>query len=132
MIKKRAFEFREVGTDRLLLREKNNGEARTFRRDTVAEEPCLHVTQRFVPTEKEGLYGLGQYQTGVMNYRGDTALLLQANMDIVNPFLIIDTGYYGIIILKPVLEIMNRDTVSIRKSEMPQIIILFMGKIWMR
>ena len=94
--KEKAFEFREVGTDRLLLREKNNGEARTFRRDTVAEEPCLHVTQRFVPTEKEGLYGLGQYQTGVMNYRGDTALLLQANMDIVNPFLI-STNRYGIL-----------------------------------
>lgn len=78
------------------MREKNNGEARTFRRDTVAEEPCLHVTQRFVPTEKEGLYGLGQYQTGVMNYRGDTALLLQANMDIVNPFLI-STNRYGIL-----------------------------------
>lgn len=94
--KEKAFEFREVGTDRLLLREKNNGKARTFRRDTVAEEPCLHVTQRFVPTEKEGLYGLGQYQTGVMNYRGDTALLLQANMDIVNPFLI-STNRYGIL-----------------------------------
>ena len=50
----------------------------------------------------------------------------------VNPLGLTDTGYYGIIILKPVLEIMNRGTVSIRKSEMPQIIILFMGKIWMR
>lgn len=88
-----AFTFREASTGRLLLKEKGHKQARRFKRSEAGGEQCLEVTQGFVPTENEAIYGLGQYQNGVMNYRGKSALLLQSNMDIVNPFLISTNGY---------------------------------------
>lgn len=88
-----AFFFTEAPTGRLLLKEKEGRKARLFKRSEAGGEQCLEVTQRFVPTKDEALYGLGQYQNGVMNYRGKSVLLLQANMDIVNPFLISTNGY---------------------------------------
>lgn len=88
-----AFSFYETESNRLLLQEKGKGEARMFRRNTVSGEVVLEVTQRFIPTEQEAFYGLGQYQNGVMNYRSDSVLLVQANMDIVNPFLVSTNGY---------------------------------------
>ncbi|SHF00522.1 alpha-D-xyloside xylohydrolase [Mariniphaga anaerophila] len=95
-IEEKAFSFFETKTGKLLLKEKGNGESRTFTNTSVAGEECLNVVQRFVPDNEEALYGLGQYQNGVMNYRGDSVLFLQANMDIVNPFLV-STNRYGIL-----------------------------------
>lgn len=89
----KAFSFYESQTGKLLLKEKGGKQSRTFIRRHVAGENCLNVTQRFIPTREEALYGLGQYQNGVMNYRGDSVLFLQANMDIVNPFLVSTNGY---------------------------------------
>lgn len=88
-----AFRFEETSTGRLLLKEKDNKKARGFHRSEAGGEQCLEVVQRFVPTKDEAIYGLGQYQNGIMNYRGHSVLLLQANMDIVNPFLISTNGY---------------------------------------
>ena len=88
-----AFTFREASTGKLLLKEKDRRKARNFKRSEVGGEQCLEVTQRFIPTDDEAIYGLGQYQNGIMNYRGKSVLLLQANMDIVNPFLISTNGY---------------------------------------
>ena len=88
-----AFTFREASTGKLLLKEKDRRKARNFKRSEVGGEQCLEVTQRFIPTDEEAIYGLGQYQNGIMNYRGKSVLLLQANMDIVNPFLISTNGY---------------------------------------
>lgn len=93
--KDNAFSFYETFTGAVLLREKPK-QARLFRRTKVAGESCFNVIQRFIPTSQEALYGLGQYQDGVMNYRNNTVLLLQANMDIVNPFLI-STNRYGLL-----------------------------------
>ena len=88
-----AFTFQEVSTGKLLLKEKEAKKARHFKRSVAGGEQCLEVTQRFVPTDDEAIYGLGQYQNGIMNHRGKSVLLLQANMDIVNPFLISTNGY---------------------------------------
>lgn len=88
-----SFSFKEASSGRLLLKEKENRKARVFNRSEAGGEQCLEVAQRFVPTKDEAIYGLGQYQNGVMNYRGKSVLLLQANMDIVNPFLISTNGY---------------------------------------
>lgn len=88
-----AFTFHETSTGKILLKEKGNKKARDFKRSVVGNERCLEVTQRFTPTASEAIYGLGQYQNGVMNYRGKSVLLLQANMDIVNPFLVSTNGY---------------------------------------
>ena len=42
---------------------------------------------------KEGLYGLGQHQAGVWNYRGETIDLSQENTNIAIPLLVSTNGY---------------------------------------
>lgn len=51
------------------------------------------VRQNFVLNTQEGIYGLGQHQSGDMNYRGKTVSLVQSNTEAVNPFLISTAGY---------------------------------------
>ena len=41
----------------------------------------------------EGLYGLGQHQAGVWNYRGETIDLSQENTEIAIPLLVSTNGY---------------------------------------
>lgn len=55
-----AFTFQETSTGKLLLKEKGDRRARNFKRSVAGGEQCLEVTQRFVPTEDEAIYGLGQ------------------------------------------------------------------------
>ncbi|NLO70365.1 MAG: DUF5110 domain-containing protein [Porphyromonadaceae bacterium] len=93
---KNTFSFWEVKTAKLLLQEKSDKPARTFKKSFIGGESCYRVTRSFIPTPGEALYGLGQYQNGIMNYRGHSIQLLQANMDIVNPFLV-STNRYGIL-----------------------------------
>jgi alpha-D-xyloside xylohydrolase len=54
------------------------------------------VQQRFQLTPNEGVYGLGQHQSGYFNYRGKRVVLVQANTEAANPFLI-STQNYGIL-----------------------------------
>lgn len=54
------------------------------------------VQQNFELTDKEGIYGLGQHQSGYFNYRGKKVVLVQANTEAVNPFLI-STQKYGVL-----------------------------------
>ena len=73
------------------------------------------VEQRFVLAPDEGIYGLGQYQEGVWNYRGHRVNLVQANKEIVNPVLVSDRGY-GILwdnYSKTVADNTRGDTLSI-------------------
>ncbi len=53
----------------------------------------LSVKQRFRLTKNEGVYGLGQFEDPIMNYRGHDLLLAQANRTAVNPFLVSTNGY---------------------------------------
>ncbi|MFZ5517656.1 MAG: TIM-barrel domain-containing protein [Candidatus Zhuqueibacterota bacterium] len=62
----------------------------------VLGEKTWHAESRFQLSGDEGLYGLGQYQDGVMNYRGHDVLLVQANKVAVIPFLV-STNNYGIL-----------------------------------
>lgn len=84
--------FTDSRNGRKLLQE----QARAFERKTIAGENVWQVKQTFTLQKEEALYGLGQYQEGVMNYRGQKAKLVQANMEIVNPFLL-STRPYGIL-----------------------------------
>ena len=52
--------------------------------------PCR---QAFRISAAEGLYGLGQFEDPVVNYRGRDMLLVQANRTAVNPFLVSSRGY---------------------------------------
>ena len=71
-------------------------QARSFEQKKVAGETVWQIKQIFKLHPDEALYGLGQYQEGIMNYRGQKAKLVQANMEIVNPFLL-STQPYGIL-----------------------------------
>ncbi len=86
----------EDGAGRVLVRAAAPGsDAFTPARDTgaTADGPAWAVRQRFVLTRDEGLYGLGQYQDGVMNYRGEEVLVAQANTSAAIPFLLSTRGY---------------------------------------
>ena len=66
---------------------------RTYEPVTVNGEKTLHVVERFNPNFNEGIYGLGQHQNGLFNYRGATVELGQNNTDIAIPMLISTAGY---------------------------------------
>jgi len=68
----------------------------TFQSAIIQGEEVRHVRQAFGITKDEGLYGLGQFQEGIMNWRGRDVLLVQANRIAVNPFLV-STNRYGIL-----------------------------------
>ena len=52
-----------------------------------------HVAQQFTLSEEEGIYGLGQFEDPIVNYRGQDILIEQANRTAVNPFLVSTKGY---------------------------------------
>ncbi len=60
---------------------------------TVQGEKTYHIEQQFDFDRDEGLYGLGQYQDGLMNYNGHDILMAQANKIAVVPFLVSSNGY---------------------------------------
>lgn len=60
------------------------------------ETDVFEMEQRFAHRPEEGLYGLGQHQDGIMNYRGQTVTLVQSNTEAAIPFLV-STGGWGIL-----------------------------------
>ncbi|MEW6203414.1 MAG: TIM-barrel domain-containing protein [bacterium] len=76
----------------VVLREPAAG-GKTMTEADVLGEDVYHAEQSFVLSADEGLYGLGQYQEGIMNYRGHDVLLAQANTVAVVPFLLSTNGY---------------------------------------
>jgi alpha-D-xyloside xylohydrolase len=65
----------------------------SFITDTIAGESAYHIKQEFSLSPDEGVFGLGQFEDAVMNYRGHDILISQANRTAVNPFLISTKGY---------------------------------------
>jgi len=51
------------------------------------------VEDRFSPDATEAIYGLGQHQSGLFNYRGSTVELGQNNTDVAIPLLLSSKGY---------------------------------------
>ncbi|HVN79842.1 MAG TPA: TIM-barrel domain-containing protein [Terriglobia bacterium] len=61
---------------------------------TVNGEKTYHVESVFkMYGSEEALYGLGQHQAGVWNYRGESVELSQENTNIAVPFLVSSNGY---------------------------------------
>ena len=60
---------------------------------TVQGKPTWEVSQRFVNQEDEFLFGMGQFQDGILNVRGVTRRLTQVNTQIALPFLLSNKGY---------------------------------------
>jgi len=55
--------------------------------------PTYRATQNFALTPGEAIYGLGQHQNGLLNYRGSVVRLEQQNREIAIPFLTSSQGY---------------------------------------
>ena len=53
----------------------------------------FHIEDRFSPDGSEAIYGLGQHQSGLFNYRGSTVELGQNNTDVAIPLLVSSKGY---------------------------------------
>ena len=56
-------------------------------------EKLYRVDQRFFPDALEGIYGLGQHQSGVLDQRGSVVELAQANTNVSIPLFISTLGY---------------------------------------
>ncbi len=71
-----------------------NGNA--FEKTDMDEEKAFHVRQNFLLFRDEAIYGLGQHQDGIMNYRGHQVTLVQENKIAAVPVLV-SSNNYGIL-----------------------------------
>jgi alpha-D-xyloside xylohydrolase len=66
---------------------------RTYTPETLNGQQTYRIVDRFSPDAAEAIYGLGQHQSGLFNYRGATVELAQNNTDIAIPMLVSTNGY---------------------------------------
>ena len=64
---------------------------RTYRPSEA--QGLFHIEDRFGPDATEALYGLGQHQSGMFNYRGSVVELGQNNTDVAIPLVVSSKGY---------------------------------------
>ena len=74
-----------------ILQEALNG--RAFEPTTVTNLNGTSARQKFILAPDEAIYGLGQHQSGVWNYRGTAVHLQQENMEVAIPVLVSTKGY---------------------------------------
>jgi len=67
-----------------------------FRQVKVDGESFYKIRQQFASRPGEAFYGLGQEQTGLINYKGRSVTLAQHNMSIAVPF-VVSSRNYGIL-----------------------------------
>jgi alpha-D-xyloside xylohydrolase len=79
------------GADGHTLTREHDNLPRTY--DSSPASGLYKVIERFGPDASEALYGLGQHQSGLFNYRGTTVELGQNNTDIAIPLLLSSKGY---------------------------------------
>ena len=91
--------------DKTLLTEPNQG-GKSFDVPSVFETKTWRVQQTFLSPSDEALYGLGQHQEGIFNFREVPLRLAQANTNISIPFLLSSKGY-GILWNNPSLTDFN-------------------------
>ncbi|GGI24473.1 glycoside hydrolase family 31 protein [Pedobacter mendelii] len=75
-----------------ILEEKQNA-SRLFKAVSNDGEASYQIEQIFNSPEEEAIYGLGQHQDDMMNYKGKQVLLLQNNTDVAIPFLLSNKNY---------------------------------------
>ncbi len=79
---------------RIITGEVANG--REMRPVTVDGKSYYAIRQQFESQPGEALYGLGQHQTGIIDYKGKDLTLAQHNMDVAVPF-VVSSRDYGIL-----------------------------------
>ncbi|MFB6457368.1 TIM-barrel domain-containing protein [Chitinophaga sp. Hz27] len=80
---------------KIILTENQDG-GRQFEDITIDGKKLYKIQQIFGNESQSGIYGLGQHQTGLMNYNGEDVDLTQYNSIAVVPFLV-STDRYGIL-----------------------------------
>jgi alpha-D-xyloside xylohydrolase len=75
-----------------ILAEKLSG-GRHFLPAVFDGKPYYGITQTFTTTPGDALYGLGQHQDGVVNYRGQQVSFFQNNTEVAIPFLVSSKNY---------------------------------------
>jgi alpha-D-xyloside xylohydrolase len=91
-LKNAALRFEDTAGSELL-QEFGNRQPRNYVAAEVNGEKLYHVSDRFLADPLEGIYGLGQHQSGVFDYRGAVIELAQANTNVAVPFLVSTKGY---------------------------------------
>jgi len=79
-------------TGREILAEKKNG-GRNFEAAVFDGQPSYHIRQTFELHPEDALYGLGQHQDGLFNYKGKQVNLFQNNTEVAVPFLLSNRNY---------------------------------------
>ncbi|MBW7891555.1 MAG: DUF5110 domain-containing protein [Chitinophagaceae bacterium] len=82
-------------TGNTLLREPKGGEKKLIP-VTIDNESFFQISQSFDSPDDEAIYGLGQQQTGIMNYKNKDVDLTQYNAIVAVPFLI-SSRHYGLL-----------------------------------
>jgi alpha-D-xyloside xylohydrolase len=100
-----------------ILRE-SGSEPRSYEPAVLNGESTYHVEDRFDADATEGLYGLGQHQAGMFDYRGSTVKLAQNNTDVAIPFLMSSKGYAVLWNTASLTEVDNRFPLSIGISSL--------------
>lgn len=83
--------FKDANGKTLLQETKGGG--KTITGTTLDGKQSYIVKQSFTSETDEALYGLGQHQNGVFNYKGTKVLLSQYNTEVAIPFLVSSKNY---------------------------------------
>ncbi len=86
-----SIQFNDERGQRLLKEDHNS--PRWYDPVNANGESLYRVTDSFPLPASEGIYGLGQHQNGVLNYRGAVIELAQVNTDVAIPLLVSTKGY---------------------------------------
>ena len=78
-------------TDGAVFLAQHRDATRTY--EPVGTTGLYRVEERFSPDATEAIYGLGQHQSGMFNYRGSTVELGQNNTDVAIPLLLSSKGW---------------------------------------
>jgi alpha-D-xyloside xylohydrolase len=84
----------EDGGGRVITSEVPDG--RSFQPVTIDGAHYYAIRQQFGSEPTEAFYGLGQHQTGIIDYQGKDLTLAQHNMDVAVPF-VVSSRDYGIL-----------------------------------
>jgi len=76
-----------------IILQETKGGGKSFTGTTLDGEQSYIIRQAFAGDEKEALYGLGQHQAGVFNYKGTQVLLSQYNTEVAVPFMTSSKNY---------------------------------------
>ena len=89
----------DSSSDKIIFKDKHTGctilseSTRKFTPIEILGDKAFSISQTFSLAQDEAIYGLGQFQDGHLNYRGQKVNLVHANREIANPVLLSSRNY---------------------------------------